>query len=178
MSGPAFGVGARVACRRLLMLVTAAALTACGAGSTASTSADGYYYAPPEQEPHPGIAEGRPVVEVDGITFYACPPLAVGAETPLIEDTCLTPGDAGASKYGDYSMLEPSVDCADGKKATDAGGLGWGFVGAPLIAQDETALASPSPDRGAVLDCLRAEVVPRSPGPPSPGLSMQVSARP
>ena len=96
------------------------------------------------------------MLEVDGFTFYACPPVAVGQETPLLEDACLTPGDAGTSKYGDYSMLEASVDCPDGRKATDAGALGWGFVGALLIAQDERGLASPSPERGAVLDCLRA----------------------
>lgn len=131
-----------------------AALTACGAGDTLATSEPDYSYAPPEQEPHPAIAEGKPTVEYNGFTFYACPPLAVGKETPLIEEPCLTPGDAGASKYGDHSMIEPSIQCADGRKVTDAGGLGWGFVGRPLIAQDETQVASPSPDRAAVLDCL------------------------
>lgn len=113
-----------------------------------------YSYAPPEELPPPGLAEGRPVVKVDGVTFYACPPIAVGEKTPLIEDTCLTPGDAGASRYGDYSTLEPSVDCPGGKKATDAGAVGWGFVGEPLIAQRETPPASP--ERAAVLECLRA----------------------
>lgn len=136
-------------------LALASMLTGCGTVQ-AGGAEQGYGYDVAVEEPHPGIAEGRPVVEVNGTTFYACPPLAVGQETPLIEDSCLTPGDAGASKYGDYSMLDPSVDCADGKKATDAGALGWGFVGAPLIAQDETGLPSSSPDRGAVLDCLRA----------------------
>ena len=144
--------------RLLLFLLLLVGLAGCADGDAlGSSDADsGYSYAPPEQLPHPGIAEGRPTVEVNGVTFYLCPSLAVGEETPLIEDSCLTPGDAGASRYGDYSMLEPSVDCANGKKATDAGGLGWGFVGAPLIAQDERPPAAPSPDRGAVLDCLWA----------------------
>lgn len=143
--------------RLLLLPLLTWGLAGCAEDAPGSFSpGSGYSYAPPEQLPHPGIAESRPVVEVDGVTFYACPPLAVGKATPLIEDACLTPGDAGASRYGDYSMLEASVDCPDGRKATDAGALGWGFVGAPLIAQDERPPASPSPDRGAVLDCLRA----------------------
>ena len=143
--------------RLLLLPLLAWGLAGCAEDTLGSPSpSSGYSHAPPEQSPHPGIAEGRPVVEVDGFTFDACPPVAVGQETPLIEDACLTPGDAGASKYGDYSMLEASVDCPDGRKATDAGALGWGFVGAPLIAQDERPPASASPDRGAVLDCLRA----------------------
>lgn len=142
--------------RLLLVLVLVLALPACAAGDRLSTSEpDGYYYASPEQEPHPGIAEGKPVVEVDGVTFYACPPVAVGKVTPVIEHSCLMPGDEGFSRYGDYSTLEPSVECDNGMKATDAAGLGWGFVGAPLIAQDETNRPSPSPDRAAVLDCLR-----------------------
>lgn len=137
------------------VLFLAPTLAGCGTVQAGGSEQD-YGYDVAVEEPHPGIAEGRPVVEVNGTTFYACPPLAVGQETPLLEDSCLTPGDAGASRYGDYSMLEPSVDCAGGKKATDAGALGWGFVGEPLIAQDERGVASPSPDRGAVLDCLRA----------------------
>jgi hypothetical protein len=145
----------RVSWRLLLVPVLLIGSGACAGGDTASSpGSTGYSYAPPEQLPHPGIAEGRATVEVNGVTFYACPPLAVGKETPLIEDSCLTPGDAGASKYGDYSMLEPSVDCPDGNMATDAGGLGWGFVGQPLIAQRETPPGSPG--RAAVLDCLRA----------------------
>ena len=126
------------------------ACTACGAGDTLATSEpDGYYYATPEQEPHPAIAEGKPTVEYNGFTFYACPPLAVGEETPLLEHDCLTPGDAGASKYGDHSMLEASIICADGRRLTDAGSLGLGFVGRPLIGQTQA-----SPDRRAAFHCL------------------------
>ena len=141
---------------RRLLPVLLVLLPACSEGDSLSTSEPNeYYYASPEQEPHPGIAEGKPVVEVDGVTFYACPPVAVGQVTPLIEHTCLMPGDEGFSRYGNYSTLEPSVDCDNGKKATDAAGLGWGFVGSPLIAQDETDRPAASPDRAAVLDCLR-----------------------
>ncbi|MCW2607090.1 MAG: hypothetical protein JWO60_1783 [Frankiales bacterium] len=124
-------------------------LTACGGGGTLASSGSGGYYHVIEEQPHPGIAEGKPVVEVDGHTFYACPALAVGETTPLIEDACLTPGDAGASRYGDYSMLEASKTCADGRRLTDAGGLGLGFVGSPLIGQTQSA-----PDRAAAFDCL------------------------
>ena len=46
--------------------------------------------------------------------------------------------------------MEPSVDCGDGRKATDLGGLGFGFVGQPIIPQRGAA-----PERAAVLTCLR-----------------------
>ncbi len=133
-----------------LMLV---GLAGCAGDGTlrSSVPGPGYSYAPVEQLPHPGIAEGRPVIEVDGATFYACPPVAAGGATPMIEDPCLTPSDAGYTKYGAYWLMEPSVDCPDGRRATDAGALGWGFVGQPLIGQRQTA-----PERAAVLDCLRA----------------------
>lgn len=140
--------------RPLILLVSLiAALAACGGQSLSSSGSgsgpgDGYYYVT-EEQPHPGIAEGKPVVEVDGRTFYACPPMAVGEVTPLIEDACLMPGDAGASKYGAYSMIEESKPCADGRKVTDVGSLGWGFVGSPLIGQTQAA-----PDREAVLACV------------------------
>ena len=129
-------------------------LSGCSSRSVVSNPASGYSYLPPSKAPHPGIAEGRAVVEHRGITFYACPPLTVGQQTPLITDRCLAPGDAFTSRYGDYSMLEPSVTCPDGRKATDAGGLGWGFVGQPFISQQEAAPGSP--DRAALLECLRA----------------------
>ena len=140
----------RLAC----VLGLAALLPVSGCGESGPDVAGSGYSHTAELLPHPGIAEGRPTVEVNGVTFYLCPPLGVCLETPLIADSCLTPGDAGASRYGNYSMLEPSVECPDGKQATDAGGLGWGFVGEPLIAQRESPPGSLQ--RAAVLDCLRA----------------------
>ena len=128
-------------------------ISACGTGTGGVSADSGYSYGSPEPSPHSGF-EGAATVEVDGRTFLACPDLAVGQETPLIQDSCLTPGTAGSSRYGDYSMLDPSVDCPDGRKATDAGSLGWGFVGEPLIAQVESPPVSPG--RSAVLDCLQA----------------------
>lgn len=124
-------------------------LTACGDVQVGSSEEQGVDVAVPV--PHPGIAEGRPVVTIEGRgTHYLCPELAVGRVTPLIPDACLIKGpDIGNTRFDDYSELEPSVECADGRSATDAGTLGIGFVGEPLIGEGQD-----SPDRGAVLDCL------------------------
>lgn len=101
--------------------------------------------------PHPGVAEGRPLVDLGALgTHYACPDLKAGGITPLIADACLTPGDLSTTRYDGYSMLQPSVECGDGRRATDAGDLGFGFVDEPLIPQRGAA-----PSRVAVLDCLR-----------------------
>jgi len=106
-----------------------------------------------EEVPHPGIAEGRPVVKIEQRgTFYLCPELAVGRATPLIPDSCLVEGsEIGDTRIEGYSTLEPSVECSDGRSATDAGTLGMGFVGEPLIGQGQD-----SPDWAAVYDCLAA----------------------
>lgn len=145
----------RMACGLLLCV----AVGGCGdvRGEAGSGAGSGYSYAPPQLvHPHPGIAEGRPVLEIEGRgTFYRCPEVSAGGTTPLITDACLTPGDIGHTRYGDYSMLDPSVDCGDGRHATDLGTLGFGFAGQPVIPQRGAA-----PDRAAVLDCLRP--VPRS----------------
>lgn len=139
--------------RTLLLPVMLVALTACAAGDSLSTSEPGGYYSygPPEQEPDPGVAEGRPVVKIERRgTFYLCPELAIGRTTPLLTDPCLVadPG-IGHTRIEGYSMLDASVKCAAGKSATDAGTLGIGFVGEPLIGEGQS-----SADRGRVLDCL------------------------
>ncbi len=59
-----------------LLLVGLAGFAGDGGLSSASPGAE-YAYSQPEKLPHPGIAEGRTVVEVDGATFYACPPMPV-----------------------------------------------------------------------------------------------------
>lgn len=70
------------------------------------------------------------------------------AAAPRIPERCLTPGDIGASRYGAYSMLEPSRTCSDGRLLTDAGTLGFGFVGRPLVGSTQS-----SPDRSAGSAC-------------------------
>lgn len=125
------------------------ALAGCGTAGTATPEPFGYDVA--EEVPHPGIAEGRPVVKIEERgTFYLCPELAVGRPTPLLTDPCLVDDpEIGQTRIEGYSMLEASVECANGKTATDAGTLGIGFVGEPLIGEGQS-----SPDNGAVLDCL------------------------
>lgn len=134
--------------RLLLLPPLLVGVAGCGTDTADGNRASGYSYGSPQPSPHSGF-DGKATVEWNGFTFLACPALAVGQETPLIEETCLIPGDAGASAYGDHSMLEPSKTCADGRRLTDAGGIGLGFVGEPLIGPTQS-----SPDRAAAFDCL------------------------
>jgi hypothetical protein len=126
-------------------------LTACGDVRVGSGQEQGQDVA--VEVPHPGIAEGRPVVTIEGRgTHYLCPELVAGQVTPRITDLCLIEGrDIGNSRYDDYSQLEPSVECADGRFATDAGTLGIGIVGEPLIGQ---AQAKDNPAWAAAYECL------------------------
>lgn len=125
--------------------------TACGGEARLGADEEGYSHTS-EEVPPPGIAEGRPVITIPQRgTHYACPPLRHGEPTPLLTDLCLAPGDAATSRFDDYSQLEPSIRCADGRSVTDAGLLGVGFVGEPLLPPDSVA-----PERGAIYDCLRA----------------------
>ena len=125
-------------------------VASCGGQGNLGTEAEGYSYTT-EQIPHPGIAEGRPVVTLpDYGTFYACPPMRHGEKTPLLADSCLVPGDAATSKYGKYSQLQASTRCPDGRFVTDAGDFGVGFVGEPFLPRERAG-----PIVVAVEDCLR-----------------------
>lgn len=146
-----FGPGAChcSAVRASVVLAAFVALSGCGTADTGSSQPLGYDVA--EEVPHPGIAEGRPIVKIEHRgTFYLCPELAVGRTTPLLTDPCLVDDpDVGHTRIEGYSMLDASVGCANGRSATDAGTLGIGFVGEPLVGDGQS-----SPDSGAVLECL------------------------
>jgi hypothetical protein len=130
-------------------MVAVCVVAGCGTAQPRGAES-GFQYEVQHVEPHPGIAQGRPVVEVQEGTFYLCPEVAVGQPTPLITDRCLIPGShIGHTAYGEYSMLEASVTCPDGRKVTDAVALGFGFVGGPLIGHGES-----HHDAGAALECL------------------------
>jgi hypothetical protein len=133
-------------CSVLASLILA---TGCGGQHSLETSAGGYDTA--EQVPHPGLAEGRPVITIpmQG-THYACPPLRQGEPTPLLTDACLTPEDAATTRLGDYWQLQASVPCPDGRSVTSAGLIGVGFVGEPLLPA-----GGPEPERDAIEACLR-----------------------
>lgn len=138
---------------RLGLLLASGSLllaTACGGQDSLGSSAEGYSYTS-EEVPHPGIAEGRPVIKVPQQgTHYACPLLRRDENTPMLTDHCLAPGNLGTTMLEDYSMLEPSLRCSDGGYVTDAGTFGLGFVGDPWLPED-----GPSPDLGPALDCIR-----------------------
>ena len=137
--------------RPLLALLCVLTASGCGGHDRLSGDQEGYSYTS-EEVPHPGIAEGRPVIRVPMRgTHYACPPLVRSELVPMLTDACLAPGDLGTSRLEEYSVLEPSVRCADGRFVTDAGTFGLGFVGEAWPPGD-----GPSPDTGAALDCLRA----------------------
>lgn len=130
-------------------LLAALALAGCGRLDAGSPGVGGQDVA--VKVPHPGVAEGRPLVTLDQRgTFYLCPEVGQDGLTPLLTDPCLIKGpDIGHTRIEGYSMLDPSVQCADGMSATDVGTLGFGFAGEPLITPGQA-----SADAGAVLDCL------------------------
>ena len=84
---------------RLLRLGLLVALAGCGTDSIATGPGSAYSYAPPQKLPHPGIAEGRPVIEIpERGTWYRCPEIDPAKSTPLIPDQCLSPvADVGVS---------------------------------------------------------------------------------
>lgn len=116
-------------------------LVGCGPSSVASEADDTRYQI--EKVPHPGFAEGRAVITIpERGTYYECPPLVVGRPTPHITDPCLIEGDAGTTRYGDFSMLAPSSTCGDGRLVTDGGRIAIGYVGEPLLPGDGSADAA------------------------------------
>lgn len=115
------------------LLVAAAAFLAAGCGETVAQNGGGYSYEVEEVNPHPGIAEGVPVVTIPNKgTWYACPELTLGEPTPHIKHECLRPGTDGQTIIDGYSTFAPGVVCRSGKLATLAEPVGIGYVGEPL----------------------------------------------
>ena len=112
-------------------LIAATTLTACGGDSAAQSDADGYTHTAELYSSAEPSSAGP--VEVEGTSFLLCTEIELGQPTPQIYDACLVEGYAATSQYGNYSMIGPSVTCPDGQVVTDAGALGIGYVGRPLL---------------------------------------------